>query len=154
METLRADFWHSITFQQVRPTDLENTQAALWTSAEICRAGSVQKDSQQSPADRQILPCHSHSHSDITISAITQICALLALDTTMFFPANQCYRFPLPSPGLVEWLLFKAFFNISPSLNPVPRQKRGREERDRASKWHRSPWLDCYFFSGDSKSSL
>lgn len=92
-------------------------------------------------------PVTGTATSDITISAVSQTCIFPALNTSVFFPESQSYRFSLPSAGLVGRLLFKALlFNIHPPLNPVPRQKED-EKRDRASRWHRSPWLDCYFFS-------
>lgn len=61
---------------------------------------------------------------DIRISAVIQTSVLLALDTIVFFPASQCYRFPLPSTGLVGRLLFKAlFFNIRPSCQSCPKAR-------------------------------
>lgn len=155
MEILRADFWHSITFQQVRPTDWKTDELLCRPLLKYAKLGVCRRIHSSHLQAGKYCPVTVTATPDITISAVSQICVLPALNTIVFFPASQCYRFPLPSAGLVGRLLFKALsFNIRPSLNPVPRQKEEEKRETEPASDKKALGLTATSSVHDSTSSL
>lgn len=152
MEILRADFWHlpegktnwfgKHTSCSINLCwNMQSLECAGRFTALTCRQARIAL-SQSQPLQHD----HFCRYSDLCLTGCEHSC-VSSCKSMLQVPSSQCR-------GLVGRLLFKAlFFNISPSLNPIPRQKEEERRGTEPVNDTEALGLTATCFVHDSKSS-